>query len=67
MAGRPKKAYEESDETEVEAEVKQAVEQKAAPVSVDPEQKVSIKKGGVTRIRRLGDIGQYIADGWVRV
>lgn len=67
MAGRQRKAYEESDETEVEAEVNQEVVQKAAPVSVDPEQKVSIKKGGVTRIRRLGDIGQYIADGWVRV
>lgn len=67
MAGRPRKAYEESDETEVEADVKQEVEQKAAPVAVDPEQKVSIKKGGVTRIRRIGDIGQYVADGWVRV
>ena len=67
MAGRQRKAVDEIDDTE---EIEQGVvEVKAsAPIdSDDPDKKVSIKKGGVTRIRRIGDLGPYLNDGWVRV
>jgi len=67
MAGRSRKAVDEIDDTE---EIEQGVvEVKAsAPIEADdPDKKVSIKKGGVTRIRRIGDLGPYINDGWVRV
>ena len=67
MAGRQRKAVDEIDDTE---EIEQgAVEVKSsAPIEADdPDKKGSIKKGGVTRIRRIGDLGPYINDGWVRV
>lgn len=67
MAGRSRKAVDEIDDTE---EIEQGVVEvkSSAPIEYDdPDKKVSIKKGGVTRIRRIGDLGPYINDGWVRV
>ena len=67
MAGRPRKAVDEIDDTE---EIEQGVVEVKSSATIDsddPDKKVSIKKGGVTRIRRIGDLGPYLNDGWVRV
>ena len=67
MAGRPRKAVDEIDDTEEIEHGVVEVKSSATIESDDPDKKVSIKKGGVTRIRRIGDIGPYLNDGWVRV
>ena len=67
MAGRPRKAVDEIDDTEEIEQGVVEVKSSATIESDDPDKKVSIKKGGVTRIRRIGDLGPYINDGWVRV
>ena len=65
MAGRPRKAIDDAQD-ESEAESEQIIEQKAKPVEYDPEKKIAIVKGGVTRIRREADLAPYLAAGWVR-
>lgn len=65
MAGRPKKINDEiDDQNEIEQREEIADEKPAKPV--DANDKVTIRKGGVTRIRREGDLKAYLADGWVR-